>query len=72
MDERRIAASKLEGATVSQFKPQLVRGDFSDSIANRGVGGKGDDVVVEMFRFCGRAGMDTGAAKATARLKGSF
>ena len=34
MDENRIAVSKLEDATLLQFKPQAVRGDFKGIIAN--------------------------------------
>ena len=41
MDENRIAVSKLEDATLLQFKPQAVRGDFDGIIAQTGAGAQG-------------------------------
>ncbi|MBR4259037.1 MAG: hypothetical protein IKQ17_08400 [Kiritimatiellae bacterium] len=41
MDENRIAVSKLEDATLLQFKPQAVRGDFKGIIAQTGAEAQG-------------------------------
>ena len=43
MDENRIAVSKLEDATLLQFKPQAVRGDFKGIIAQTGAGAQGGE-----------------------------
>ncbi len=56
MDESRIAAAKLEDATLLQFKPQAVHGDFTSSIPQTGVSAQGENLRMS------RSGIFTGAA----------